>query len=226
MGEYLADRGMTVSCPLLPGHGTSAEDLTRIKRQAWIDEAESALRKLQERCRVVFVGGLSLGGLLTLWLGNHNPRLAGLLVMAPAVKLQSRMAATAVVLRYVLKYEPFAGPGDTDLGTQAAIERAWSYDRLPLYGAGEIYLLLKQVRRNLPRIHQPILIIQGRRDGRLAPEAAQIVHDEVNSADKTIVWLENSGHNLLIDGEREAVFARCYHWMTTRAKGHRQPAHA
>ena len=46
---------------------------------------------------------------------------------------------------------------------------------------------------------------------------AQIVYDGVGSPDKTLRWLENSGHNLLVDGEREAVWAESYEWMMARA---------
>jgi esterase/lipase len=41
----------------------------------------------------------------------------------------------------------------------------------------------------------------------------------VASADKTVLWMENSGHNVLVDSEREAVWARSYAWMMERAGG-------
>jgi carboxylesterase len=217
MGEYLAERGMAVRCPLLSGHGTSADDLTRIQRQTWTGEVEAALADLNERCETVFVGGLSLGSLLTLWLGSRHPELAGLVPMAPAVQLKNPIVPLTVALRHVLKYDPFGGIGDDDLGTPEAIDRVWAYDELPLYGAGEVYLLQREVRRQLPQIRQPILIFQGKRDAQLTSRSAQIVYDGVGSPDKTLRWLENSGHNLLVDGEREAVWAESYEWMMARA---------
>jgi len=88
-------------------------------------------------------------------------------------------------------------------------------------------LLARQVRRALPRIRQPILVFQGRWDAQLTPQAAQIVYDSVSSTDKTLVWLERSGHNLLADGEREAVWAQSYEWLVERAasqKGNGEPS--
>jgi carboxylesterase len=221
MGEYLAGRGITVRCPLLAGHGTTAEDLTRIRWQQWADEVESALRDLQGCCEAVFVGGLSLGALLTLWLGIEQPQIAGLLPMAPAIRVRNRLLPLTLGLRHVLRYDPFGPMGDEDLVDPKALHRIWCYDQTPLWGAGEIYLLQQQVRRALSSIRQPILIFQGLRDAQLPPEAAQMVYDSVASADKTLVWLEKSGHNLLADGERESVWARCYDWMMTRT-GHRE----
>ena len=108
---------------------------------------------------------------------------------------------------------------DDDLGDPEAIGRIWCYDKLPLWGAGEFYLLQQQVLKVLSQIRQPILIFQGRRDAQLHPQAAQQLCDAVSSTDKTLVWLENSGHNLLVDGERESVWAQSYAWMMRRAAG-------
>jgi carboxylesterase len=213
MGEYLAARGWAVRCPLLPGHGTVPDDLIGVHWQDWAGEVEAALRDLQDRCEAVFVGGLSLGSLLTLWLGVEHPKIAGLIPMAPAIKVRNRLLSLARGLRHLLKYNPLGGIGDDDLGDPAGIDRIWCYDELPLWGAGEVYLLQREVRRALPQVHQPILIFYGQRDAQVPPEAAQMLHDGVSSMDKTLVLLENSGHNLLVDGEREAVWTQSSQWM-------------
>lgn len=217
MGEYLAARDLTVRCPLLPGHGTSAQDLTRIRWQDWTGVVESDLQALLQESDRVFVGGLSLGALLTLWLGSQHQEIAGLIPMAPAVEVKNRMMPLTLGLRHVLKYNPLGPLGDADLGDPAALDRIWCYDELPLWGAAEVYLLQRQVRQALPTIHQPILIFQGRRDRQVTERAAQMVYDHVSSLDRRLIWLENSGHNLLADGEREAVWARSYEWIMTHA---------
>jgi len=213
MGEYLVDRGLTISCPLLPGHGTRPQDLTRIRWQAWTGAVEIALDDLQSRCEEVFVGGLSMGALLTLWLGAKRPEVAGLIPMAPMVKVRNRLMPLALGLRHLFDYSPFGPVGDDDLHDPEASRRIWCYDQVPLWGAGELYLFAREVRQLLPTIRQPILVFQGLRDAQVQPEAAQEVIEVVASTDKTLVWLEYSGHNLLVDGERESVWARSYDWM-------------
>jgi carboxylesterase len=216
MGEYLAAHGFTVRCPLLPGHGLIPETLTRIRWQQWAKEVEAALQELQGLCRHIFVGGLSLGSLLTLELGARHPTLAGLIAMAPAIKVQNRLLPLTLVLRYFMKYPPVEVMGDGDLGDPQAIQRIWCYDEVPLWGASETYRLQRRVVRSLPHIRQPLLIFQGRRDDTLDPQAAQILYDRVGSEDKTLIWLEHSGHNLLADGERKSVWDTSYAWMMER----------
>lgn len=215
MGEYLAGRGLTVHCPLLPGHGTVPADLTRICWQEWAEEVERALYCLQSRCQTVFVGGLSLGSLLTLWLGAQHPEIAGLIPMAPAVRIRNRLLPLALGARHVLKYSPAGAIGGGDSCPEAG-QRVWCYDELPLWGAGEVYRLQCRVRQLLPCIRQPILIFQGQHDLQLPPEAARMVYDGVASADRVLVWLEHSGHNLLVGGERELVWAQSLAWMMER----------
>ncbi|MBN1658868.1 MAG: alpha/beta fold hydrolase [Anaerolineae bacterium] len=216
MGEYLAARGLTVRCPLLPGHGTTPEDLQSIYWREWTDEVEASLADLRAHSGQVFIGGLSLGSLLTLWLGAHHPEVAGLIAMAPAVKVSNRLMPLTVAARHVLKRNPM-GAMEDDLVDPEGAGRQWSYDELPLWGAGEVYLLQRVVMRALPSIRLPILIFQGRRDVHCAPDAAQILHDKIGSTDKRIVWLETSGHNILVDAERQFVWEESYRWIAQRA---------
>jgi carboxylesterase len=213
MGGYLAARGLTVRCPLLPGHGTVPQDLTAIRWKDWAGEVEAALDDLRGRCQSIFVGGLSMGSLLALWLGARHPGIYGLIVMAPAIKVLNRLLPLSVPLKYFFRYNPLGTAGDDDLGDPEAMERIWCYDQLAMRAASELYWLQRSVRGALPQIHQPVLIFQGRRDAQVAPDAPRLVLDGVSSTDKTLIWLENSGHNLLADGERGSVWATSYTWI-------------
>jgi len=217
MGEYLAGRGLTVCGVRLPGHGTTPEDLARTRRQEWIAACEAGLEDLRARCQTLFVGGLSLGSLLTLWLGAHHDDLAGLILMAPAVKVRDWQIHLTPIAKYFMKYSPVDHTAESDLSDPRALDRVWCYDTRPVAAAAEVYALQRWARRALPRITQPALIFQGRRDRDLSPDAAQFTYDRIGSADKTLIWLENSGHNILIDGERERVWEESAAWIEARS---------
>lgn len=217
MGEYLANRGLTVRCPLLTGHGKTEAELLRVCWQQWVADAEREFDHLQRICDRVFVGGLSLGSLLALQLGYEHSGIAGLISMAPGIKVRSRLAPVALVLRYFLRYVPPSLTGGDDLADPEAIHRIWCYDRLAMEAAAQFYLLQRRTNRALPSIHHPLLIFQGRRDPQVPVEAARLLYDRVASRDKTLVVLENSGHNLLADGERQDVWAQSYEWIAQRA---------
>src|SRR5687767_7503545 len=73
VGTDLHQRGLTVSAPLLPGHGTTLADLSKQHWQDWVRHVELALTDLKSRCSAVFVAGISLGSLLTLYLAAEHP---------------------------------------------------------------------------------------------------------------------------------------------------------
>ena len=51
IGDHLHQRGFTVSGPLLPGHGTTVEDMNRCRWTDWTDHVEQSLADLQARCK-------------------------------------------------------------------------------------------------------------------------------------------------------------------------------
>jgi carboxylesterase len=48
-GEFLHSKGYTVRVPLLPGHGTTPEDLNKVKWQEWPAKVQFELSDLQKQ---------------------------------------------------------------------------------------------------------------------------------------------------------------------------------
>lgn len=103
LGDHLHDRGYTVSCPLLPGHATTIEQLHQVKWQDWADHVALKYAQLKSDCSTVFVGGESLGGLLAAYLGLQHSDISGLILNAPALYPKSRLATLVPVLKYFMK---------------------------------------------------------------------------------------------------------------------------
>ena len=82
IADYLNQRGISVSAPLLPGHGTSVKDMNRCKWTDWANATENALKELRSKCKSVFVGGLSMGSLLALNLGTKFENIPGIILLA------------------------------------------------------------------------------------------------------------------------------------------------
>ena len=64
MNAYLNEKGFTVHCPLLPGHGHFPDKLYKVSHKAWLAEAEEGLQTLQGWCDQIFVIGHSMGNVL------------------------------------------------------------------------------------------------------------------------------------------------------------------
>jgi len=217
MGEYLAGRGLTVLGVRLPGHGTTPADLVRTTWRDWVGEAERGLIELQGRCERVFAGGLSMGGLLTLYLGERH-RVAGLIPMATAIDYANRAFRLAPIVKHFIREKRKRPPEQGDWADPQAIYRHWSYNIYPLASVHELLKLRNQVRAGLQRITAPILIMQGMRDASVPPASAPWLYDHVGSTDKELALFHNSGHCLTIDAEREAVWQRAFEFIQNHVK--------
>jgi len=219
MGEYLADKGLTVCGVRLAGHGTTPEDLARATWQNLAASAEEGLYWLQERCERVFVAGLSVGGLLTLYLAAHHP-MAGAIVMGTPAYLKDWRLKLLPIIKYFVKW--YHSSGELDLTDPHGGERVFFYRRVPIVFGQQVNRLLHEARGSLARVQVPVLIMQGRCDRTIPADSAQILFDRLGTKDKELVWWPNSGHAITVDTEREAVWARAYAFIVAHVTDHQE----
>lgn len=216
MGQYLAERGVTVSGPLLAGHGTTPEDMARTTWQDWYASTETAYQKLEQQCAKVFVGGFSLGSLLALHLAAHH-EMAGLVLMSPALQPRDWRMKFVPLLRHFIKFVPKdTDPQHSDLTDPEAYKRFWSYDAYPVAAAYQLFLLVKLVRSELARIRLPTLVIYATGDMSIAPQSGPVTYNRIAAQDKQLLVLHNSGHGLVVDSECKFVFRKAHEWMMAR----------
>jgi carboxylesterase len=208
VADYLHQRGLTVEAPLLPGHGTTAEELNNCAWADWTGHAERALIDLQARCDTVFAGGLSMGALLALYLAAHHPELAGAIQYAPATVIANRFIYLTPVAKHFMRKRRKSRR--SDLTDPEARSRIWSYEAHPVSGAHELLKLMRRVRRLLPQVRCPTLIIHSTLDTAIHRSSARYTYERVGSAEKELVTLHNSGHSVTVDSEWETVAEKTY----------------
>ena len=97
--------------------------------------------------------------------------------------------------------------GESDLVDPEAERRLWSYDVDPVAAADELLKLSWQVRRLLPRITCPLLVIHSTGDHAIHPDSARRTFGRAGSADKQLLTLHESGHCITVDRSWESVAA-------------------
>lgn len=212
-GEYLASRGFKVYAPLLPGHGTSKEDMIKTGRADWVRGAETALEiLLEEAPEHIFVSGLSMGGILALHLGAAHPEVEALAPICTPLYLQDwRIRYLLPILKHFFKYSPLGEePADildtSVLEDPVAKEGRRRYGRPAIPCAVELLSLMRETKKKLGEIRQPILVIQARKDGVVPPSNAEYIFQHVASREKRILWLENSAHGATMDFDKQTLF--------------------
>ena len=201
LGEYLNSKGFTVKCVLLPGHGTTPEDLNETTTDDWYAEAERACCELLSSHSKVMVAGLSMGGLLTIRIASQLPIERAAILAAP-IYLQDKRVPLFPILRLFIKYLP-----KQKRNYHEAAKYNVAYDKMPTRPIGSILQMIKTAKAEyIPKIEIPCLIMQSKIEHTVAPKSAQYIYDNIKSKVKKLVWFEHCGHILTLDNEREKVF--------------------
>src|SRR5947209_6397541 len=159
-GVALADAGLTVRIPRLPGHGTTWKDANRTSWQDWYTELERTFDEVRGRCEQVFVMGLSMGGTVTLRLAEQRgDDIAGVVVVNPSLFTTRKDAKLLPLMRLVVPSFP---PVGNDVKKPGVVEPA--YDRLPLKAAYQLAQLWKVTTADLAQLTQPLLVFTSRDD--------------------------------------------------------------
>jgi carboxylesterase len=214
VGDFLNAAGLTVSGLCLPGHGTVIEDMNKVLWTDWANHLELAYLELLRRCRHAFVAGLSLGSLLTINFAAAHPELPGAILYSPATWVQSRLLPLTPLARYFVKVRPPTG-GPSDLVDSEAEKAIWSYPGDPVPAAAQLYALQRRVRRVLPNLEPPLLIIYSTGDASIDPASAQRTYELAGSVDKQIIKLDQCGHVITVDRQWRFVAEQTLKWIKT-----------
>ena len=201
-GRALAERGLGVAVPRLPGHGTTWEECNRTRWADWYGEAERAFEKLRANCDQVVVGGLSMGGSLALRLAADRGReVAGIVLVNPAVNTERKDVLALPVLKHLVG----SFPGIANDIKKPGVEEH-GYTRTPLKAAHSMVSSWKLLREDLPKVTQPMLIFLSTEVHVADQSSARIIKGAVSSRDLSERMLENSYHVATLDNDAPIIF--------------------
>lgn len=203
LGEFLNREGFSVLCMRLAGHGTDENNLMRTTKDDWFNSVLDGFCILRGVCEKIFVVGHSMGGLLTLKLSSERD-VSKIVTLAAPIFIDDGLGLRNLPPREFCGNACIVQPRRklNDV-PQAANE---VYKKTPLVSVHELLDLIADVKKLLPKVTAPILIMHGEDDHTAQPRSARFIMDNVGSAVKKIITVPNSGHLLPLDENREFVF--------------------
>jgi carboxylesterase len=201
--EYLADAGLSVSLPRLPGHGTTWQEMARTRAEDWYAEVDRAFDELQTSCDEMFVMGLSMGGCLALRLAElRGAAIRGLVVVNPSITADTRLIALAPALKLVV---PSLKGIASDVKKEGSSEVG--YDRVPVRAVATLPGLWRITQQHLKDLTQPILAYHSQTDHVVGPASMKLLQEAVPPSQLEVRELANSYHVATLDNDAEAIFA-------------------
>jgi carboxylesterase len=203
LAEAFAAAGFAVELPLLPGHGTSVDDLVGTAWPDWSASAEAAYEELAARVDKVVVVGLSMGGSLTAWLASRHPEIPGIVCVNPALSVPAEMvAALDEVLAGGTDRIPAIGG---DVADPAGREKA--YDATPLAPLLSLAAAAAELGDDLGKITCPVLLMTSPQDHVVDPVNSDLLADGVSGPVERVT-LERSYHVATLDFDKDLINER------------------
>ena len=204
--EYLQEQGFRTSSPLLPGHGTFPKDLNNYTYKDWIQSSEQALLNLN--CQVSFVVGQITGATLALLLAATHPELLGVVSLSGIITLPKWYTRFNAFLKSKSRMVNWGSPAsnllpfdDPNIGKKITL-----YGKVPQIALNETFSLIRQTRKILKKVIQPIYIFHSSAREKIDVQNAHFLFENVASKKKKLMFIEKGSPLMSVDAARYILF--------------------
>jgi len=205
LGKYIFEKtGYSVFAPLLPGYGTTKEELAATQVDDWLNAVREGFLQFKAEVQKIFVVGHSMGAGLALYLASEFPQeLNGVVSICAPTKLKGLLVKLVPFFKLFLKYRK-----QNDLEELKRISNGvWvGYEDIPLNIVAKFKKLMHIMKSRLPQIIAPILIIQAEQDEFVPTYSSSQIYESVSSTDKSIKSFD-SDHAIIFAKIKTDLFA-------------------
>ena len=197
---FLHAKGLTVYAPRLSGHGTSSKDLSIRSYNDWLASVDRGHAILKKYCKKILIAGFSTGAGLALQSVIMKPRdfEAVISVSAPLKfkKFSSKFAEMLNAFNLLCHDWGMSGLAKEFMKNDADNPHI-NYLLCPVSAFVQVKKLMKQVRKSLPDIKIPALVLQAKKDPKVAPQSGPVIFKLLGANKKHFSWIDYDMHGIV-----------------------------
>lgn len=200
--------GFTVSGIMLPGHGTNPEDLDNTSWRDWTAAVEGELTRLGSMYQHLFVGGLSMGGLLSLYALTQHERISGVISINAPILARNPCTTSWFVSALTPLFslvKPYYPKADIENGLELEKLGRQAYHCYPLKAFGNMLKLRRLVLGGLNSIQCPVLLMQSLQDEVVNAGSGPYLANRLKNAQVNYIELEHSEHVATMGPEKVLI---------------------
>lgn len=232
-GEFaqrLAKLGIAVYAYDMRGHGRSEGPRATLDDfDVLLDDLGDFMARVRRRepNLPVFLLGHSVGGaVVTLFAIERKPALAGLIVLAPAIRAD-RMPLEAALTPVVAALNPNAPVLDVpdsafvrlpEMQAEMAASPFVYHPNGPARTAAALLSAIERIWAGVDGLDVPLLGLHGTDDAATDPRGTAELDRRVKSADHTLLLYRGVRHDLLHEPEKAQIMGDVEAWLTARVK--------
>jgi carboxylesterase len=222
--KYLARRlnkaGFTVKGPCLEGHCTTLQGLAKTSWQDWYRSVRETFIETKKSKHTVSVVGLCMGALLSLHLAHEfSAEVAAISLISTTLFYDGWSLPWYKFLLPISYYPPFryiysyTEVEPYGIKNEALRERivnlmkndSIAYTKTPAASMHELFKLIKEVKRELPAVTTPALILHSSEDDLTSIKNPEYVEENIGSDIVRKIILDDSYHMMTIDNQKDRV---------------------
>jgi carboxylesterase len=214
LAEELYGRGLHVVAPLLPAHGRTIRDFSRLTADALTDAAFEHYHTLRERHARAGIIGVSMGGALAVQVAAATPDLPALGLVAPYLAMRPRATWLARTSRVWGVLVPAFGSSEGfSIRDPEERKKSLAYGAFTAAALRALYITVRRASAALPLVTAPTLVIQSREDNRIDAQDAERAFARLGAREKRLEWTVGAAHIITVDYGREHVIDLLASWM-------------
>jgi len=169
MGLQLQAQGVLCRSILLPGHGTVPGDLLHVNYQEWLQAVRYGIASFAKEVDQLYLIGYSTGASLALYHGlQAKDNIAGIVMLAPALKINSPLAGIANGYKLL----SWAWPRAAWLTQDANESRDYTrYTSITLNAVHQVHQLARAIQKEKP-CSLPLLFVIAQHDDTVCSRAS------------------------------------------------------
>ncbi len=220
LARKLNKAGFTVKGPCLEGHCTTLKDLCRTTWRDWYRSVRDSFAEMKKSSDSVSVAGLCMGALLSLHLSyEFGSDVAAVSLISTTLFYDGWSLPWYKFLlpisyhfpfKYIYSYSETEPYGIKNKALRERIvnmmkNNSIAYTKTPAASIHELFKLINQVKRELPAITTPALILHSREDDLTSLKNPGYVQEKIGSKFVRKIILDDSYHMMTIDNQKDRV---------------------
>ncbi len=200
LAEKLHAAGYPIMGVRLRGHGTSPWDLNTRRWQDWLDSVHRGYQIVSALADRVCLLGFSVGADLALrYAAQQPPRLAGVAAVCPPLKFRNRNMMLVPLVHGANQLIRWSSVGDGPMPFSVNVSEHphINYRHIPIRALRQVSRLVGEIKRHLPQVHCPVLILQASDDPVVEPSGALLIHEQLGSSLKMLYSVPADRHGIL-----------------------------
>jgi len=212
LARKFEEKGLSVCCPRLSGHGTNYKDFCQTSREDWTRSVIEHYLEFSSHVEEVSLIGLSLGGILASYLAFlfKNKKLA---LLATPYEYPDKKFKYLKLISFFKKTvkQPNSAPALNKTENKKYLIYYNDFYFIP--SLLELKKMIQTFHKIVRKIDSDTIIFQSQKDKIVSFRSPQIIFNKVRSKNKRLIYLKKSNHVLSLDWELEDIFQQIYEFF-------------